>query len=104
LLLVHGRGSLERMPTWIAIPLVALAIASRPIEVRLWRAGRLSDRAVTLLVLGRFPVLATIGAVAIGGDVGFVAMIGLISLLPMLLFYRFFLGMVREQAQSHRRP
>ena len=92
------------MPIWIAIPLVALAIVSRPVEVRLWRAGRLSDRAVTLLVLGRFPVLATIGAVATGGDIGFVAMIALISLLPMLLFYRFLLGMVREQAQAHRRP
>src|SRR3990172_8643274 len=73
------------MPTWVALLLVALAVASRPIEVRLWRAGRLSDRAVTLLVPGRFPVVVAIGAVAGGGDPAFAVILVLISVLPMLL-------------------
>jgi len=42
-------------------PLIVLLLAlvvTRPLEERRWRAGRLSDRAATWLVVGRIPVLA----------------------------------------------
>lgn len=39
------------------IVVVAIAVAIRPIEVRLWRSGRITGRTLKLLLLGRFPVL-----------------------------------------------
>jgi hypothetical protein len=86
------------MPAWLWVPILILAVTSRPIEVRLWRAGRLSDRAVTVLMLARFPVLVAIAAFATGGPLALdVVLVGL-SLLPCVLLYRFLLGIVRERS------
>ena len=44
------------------LPLLVLMIAlvvTRPVEERWWKAGRLSDRAASWLIVGRLPVLAT---------------------------------------------
>jgi hypothetical protein len=86
------------MPTWLGLMLLILLVASRPIEVRLWRAGRLSDRTVTTLLLGRFPVVVGIAAWATGGFTALTAALIAISLLLPLLFYRFTLEIVREQS------
>lgn len=37
--------------------IIAAAVLSRPIESRLWRAGRLSDRALAALLVARFPIV-----------------------------------------------
>ncbi|MBA2701052.1 MAG: hypothetical protein H0U58_05035 [Chloroflexi bacterium] len=74
------------MPIWVGLLIVVLAVASGPIEVRLWRAGRLSDRAVTLLLLGRFPVLVTIGVIAGSASLPFNLSLVALSLLPTMLF------------------
>jgi hypothetical protein len=86
------------MPAWLWVPILILAVASRPIEVRLWRAGRLSDRAVTVLLLTRFPLLVAIGAFATGGPLALDLLLIGGSLLPSLFLYRFLLGIVRERS------
>jgi uncharacterized membrane protein len=90
------------VPTWLALLIVVLAVASRPIEVRLWRAGRISDRAVTVLLLGRFPVIVAIAALATGGPTLLTAALIGISVLPPVLFYRWMLGLVRDQRPEAR--
>ena len=88
------------MPTWGWVVVVVIAIASRPIEVRLWRAGRISDRALAILLLARFPLLTLFAVVAQGiFDALGLLLLG-ISLLPGLLAYRWLLGMVREQRSN----
>ena len=91
------------MPAWLVILVIGLAVASRPIEVRLWRAGRLSDRGLALLALGRFPILSVFGAIAAGGSLPFIAFIAAISLLPGLFLYRFVLDFIQKQATERRR-
>lgn len=86
------------MPTWLGRVILVLLVASRPIEVRLWRAGRISDRTVTILLLGRIPVVVGIAALATGGLTTLTAALIAISLLPPLLFYRYTLAIVREQS------
>jgi hypothetical protein len=85
------------MPTWLGLLIVVVAVASRPIEVRLWRAGRISDRTATILVLGRFPILVAIGALATGGPSLLTAALIGVSLAVPALFYRWTLALVREQ-------
>jgi hypothetical protein len=68
-----------------------------------WRAGRLSDRALALLVLIRFPIISVFGAIMVGGSLPFIAFIAVISLLPGLFLYRFLLAFIQKQA-TERRP
>lgn len=86
------------MPAWLWLPIMILAVASRPIEVRLWRAGRLSDRAVTVLMLARFPLLVAMGALATGGPLALDLLLVGLALLPSVFLYRFLLGIVRERS------
>jgi hypothetical protein len=88
------------MPWWWWIVAIAVLLASRPIEVRLWRAGRISDRTVTILVLSRFPLVTLVAILAEGMTtaLGFI-LLG-VSLLPALMAYRWLLGVVREQHQQ----
>jgi hypothetical protein len=85
------------VPTWLGFLLVVLAVASRPIEVRLWRAGRISDRTVTILLLGRFPVVVGVAALATDGFTILTAVLVAISLVPSALFYGWMLGFLRGQ-------
>jgi hypothetical protein len=81
----------------VVVLVILAAVISRPVEVRLWRAGKLSDRTAALLLVGRFPVLAFVFAVLVGGEPLFVlAMTGLATL-TALAFYRFTLGLLHEQ-------
>ena len=94
------------MPTWLGLVILVIVVASRPIEVRLWRAGRISDRTVTILVLVRLPVVVAVAALATGGlTLPTVALIGA-ALLPPLFFYRYTVSIVQEasaeQASSRR--
>jgi hypothetical protein len=56
------------MPLWLVVALLVVFVASRPVEARLWRAGRLSDRTTTVLMLGRMPALALVVCVAQGAS------------------------------------
>jgi peptidoglycan/LPS O-acetylase OafA/YrhL len=83
--------------------LVVAAVLSRPIEARLWRAGRLSDRTTTILLLGRFPVICFVGSLISGAAWPLVVGITMLGLLPSALFYRFVLDLLREQSRERSR-
>jgi hypothetical protein len=83
--------------------LMVAAVISRPIEARLWRAGHLSDRSATILLLGRFPVFCCLGALILGADLPFVAGVTMLGLLPSALLYRFILDLLREQTRERRK-
>jgi hypothetical protein len=90
------------MDLWLVILIVAIAVASRPIEARLWRAGRLSDRKVTMLLIGRFPLLVGLVAVLSGASLPVVLFAVGTSLLSGLFLYRFALGLAQERSASDR--
>jgi hypothetical protein len=87
-----------RLMEGIVVVLVILAaVISRPVEVRLWRAGKLSDRTAALLLVGRFPILGFVFAVLVGGEPLFVLAITGLATLTALAFYRLTLGLLRER-------
>jgi len=85
----------------IAIVVVA-AVISRPIEVSLWRAGRLSNRTIALLLLGRFPLVVGLFALILGASPPIVIGLTVLALLPGALFYRVALNLLRDQALEAR--
>jgi len=87
------------MQAVLTVLLIAAAVVSRPIEARLWRAGRLSDRTTALLLIGRFPVLICLFAIIDGASPPIVAGITLVGLVPAAMFYRFTLDLLREQSR-----
>lgn len=80
----------------IALVIVA-AVLSRPVEARLWRAGKLSDRTTAILLLGRFPAVVFSFAVIIGRAPLLVLAVTALAVIPPLLFYRFTFGLLHEQ-------
>ena len=78
--------------------IVAIAVASRPIETRAWRAGRLSDRALTLLIVGRFPLLVGLIALLTGASLPLALFAVAVSLVSGLFLYRFALGLVQDSS------
>ncbi len=79
------------------ILVIAAAVISRPIEARLWRAGRLSDRTTAILLVARFPIVAFLFAIIVGAAPLLALAITLVALLPTLLLYRSTLSTLREQ-------
>jgi hypothetical protein len=90
------------MPTWLGLLIVVVLVASRPIEARLWWAGRISDRTATALLLARFPVVVAIGALATGGwstlSFGLIAFAALVT----VPFYPWLLGVLREKRATQQ--
>jgi len=85
----------------VVIALIIIAtVASRPIEARLWRAGRLSDRTTAILLLGRFPVLCFLFGLIAGASVPFLVGITAVAMVPPALFYRFTLDLLRDQKRA----
>lgn len=80
------------------ILIVGIALMSRPIEVRLWRARRLSDRKLALLLIGRFPLIVGLFAALAGASLPMIVLLVAVSLLPGLFLYRWTLGLVEEQS------
>lgn len=81
---------------WVVLLIVA-AVASRPIEARLWRSGRLSDRTAAILMLGRFPVLAFFFGLLSGASPLLALAVTALALLPPVVFYRSFVDLLRQQ-------
>ena len=81
---------------WVVLLMVA-AVASRPIEARLWRSGRLSDRTAAILMLGRFPALAFFLGLLSGASPLLVLAVTALALLPPVVFYRSFVDLLRQQ-------
>ena len=84
----------------IAVIVIVLAVASRPIEVRLWRSGRISTRTLMFLVVGRFPVLVAVFGVLAGGSIVQIAFIEVLSVPAIYLGYRLLRYVIGEEAMS----
>jgi len=52
--------------TFGLVVLILLLVVTRPFAERAWRAGRISDRAASWLVVGRLPVLGLGFGIAVG--------------------------------------
>lgn len=85
----------------IAIVIFAATI-SRPIEVQLWRLGRLSDRSTALLLVGRLPVVAFLFGVILGGSLPRTIILTLLAVLPVVFFYPIVLDALRDEARRTR--
>jgi hypothetical protein len=85
----------------IAIVIFAATI-SRPIEVQLWRLGRLSDRATALLLVGRLPVVAFLFGLILGGSLPRTIILTLLAVLPVVFFYPIVLEVLRDEARRTR--
>lgn len=85
---------------WLVVLVIAAAVVSRPIEARLWRARKISDRAFSVALVARFPIVVFLFAVVDGAPLPFVLAITALSILPGALFYRTMLGLVRDHAAT----
>ena len=83
--------------------LIVVTFVGRAIVLRLWRAGRLSDRTAALLMLGRFPVVCFLFGLILRVQLPLLIGLTILALLPSALFYRHFLDLLREQAEYARR-
>jgi hypothetical protein len=72
-------------------------VISRPVEVRLRRAGRISDRTTAILLLGRFPALCLLFGLILGASIPLTLGMTVPVLIPMAVFYRLTPDMLREQ-------
>jgi hypothetical protein len=79
---------------------IAAAVISRPVEARLWRAGKLSERSMAILLVGRFPIVAFLFAVISGRCALLVLAITVVGLLPAVAFYRSTLSLLRDQKRA----
>ena len=86
---------------FVAIVIFAATI-SRPIEVQLWRMGHLSDRATALLLVARFPIVAFLFAVILGGSLPRTVILTLLAMLPVVFFYPIVLDVLRVEARRTR--
>jgi hypothetical protein len=75
----------------LAFPAIALTAA------RFWRAGRLSDRAMTNLVIGLAPALVLAYGLVQGSTLPFAVALATLVLLPGLALRRFIFDLIREQ-------
>jgi hypothetical protein len=82
---------------WLVAILLVAYLAAPVVELRLWRAGRLSDRAVTALLLARFPVLFGVMWLASGAHLETLAIVVLGVIIVWKLFYGWLLSAVRDK-------
>jgi hypothetical protein len=78
----------------LAFPLVSL------IAARLWRAGRLSDRSMAMLVVGLAPTLVFLYGLIQGSSWQLLLALPTLVVLPGMALYRLVLGFIREQSTS----
>jgi xanthine/uracil/vitamin C permease (AzgA family) len=79
------------------------ALLSRPIEARLWRAGRISDRTAAIVLLGRFPVIVLMAGLISGASIPILLGTTAAAAIMPALFYQPLLNMLREQRRSFTR-
>jgi predicted outer membrane lipoprotein len=91
------------MPTWLIVAVLLWWFGSVPIEARLWRSGRLSDRSLTRLLLMRVPVLGLVAGWAESGSPVLGLFLACALGLPPALLYRIVLDMIREQSALRNR-
>lgn len=85
------------------VVLFVVFLASRPVEARLWRAGRLSDRATAILALGRSPALVLVVCLAQGAPALLTAALVAAALLPMAVGYGFVMNLLADQRAERQK-
>ena len=88
-------------PLWVWLSVLIAVVVSRPLEARLWRQGRLSNRGLAILLLARSPFIAIFAVLADRFDLGLFLIA--ISALPGIVLYRFVRDQIEEQAREQAR-
>ncbi len=83
----------------VLLAIVAVLVSGR-IEGRLWRAGRISQRTITILVLARLPILVFLIGLILGEPDPLLLPILALAVLPAALMYGIMLRLVWDQAQE----
>jgi len=89
------------MSDGLGIALLIVLVASRPFEVRAWRAGRLSDQWAAILIVARFPLIGLAVGIFSGVNVATIVALVVLMSVPALLLYRWTLNRLRK---AHLEP
>jgi hypothetical protein len=84
------------MSVGAGVALMILLVASRPFEVRAWRAGRISDRTAAILILGRFPLIGLLVGVFSGAGTPATALLVGLMAIPAVLLYGWSLRRIQD--------
>jgi hypothetical protein len=82
--------------------LIVAGVAVLPIAARLWRAGRLSDRAITNVMVAWAPTLAFSYGLIHGWGVVSILAISALLLAPGLALHQVIFGLIRDQDAQPR--
>lgn len=77
--------------------LVVAAVISRPVAARTVACGQAIGPSTALILVGRLPVLMFLFAVLVGREPLLIVAVKALGTLPAIAFYRFTLGLLREQ-------
>lgn len=79
-------------------------LATRPLEIRLWQAGRIPDRLAALLLVGRLPLFVAVMALVGQASPGVFLIAVAASAVGPLLLYRRALRFLDDEAarRGHR--
>ena len=95
------------MSVGAGVAMMILLVATRPFEVRAWRAGRISDRTAALLILGRFPLIGLVVGVFGGAGIPATALLVGLMCIPAVLLYGWSLRRIQQahaDLPATRRP
>jgi hypothetical protein len=81
------------------VVVVVAAIASRPIDVWLWRRGKISDQTATVLLLGRLPALVFLTLLIGGASL----VLAIVVTVPLIVMERLFYPFIRTLMDDVRR-
>jgi hypothetical protein len=90
--------------TGIAIALLTLLVVTRPFETRAWQAGRISDRTLAILILGRFPLLGIAAGIVGGANLAVIVALFVVMSIPAIVLYGWTVRRIRDRAQDLDRP
>ena len=76
------------MAAALLVLVVFAAVVSRPLAVRLWLAGRISDRSLFIASVARFPVLTFVFGLILRVPIPVLLLLTALSVVPGLLFSR----------------
>jgi hypothetical protein len=85
------------MPVWLVGILLIAYLAAPIVELRLWRAGRLSNRAVAVLLPARMPVVFGVSWLTWGVRIDTFVIVGLVMLIMSRLAYGWLLSDLRDR-------
>ncbi len=84
------------MSVGAGVAMMILLVATRPFEVRAWRAGRISDRTAALLILGRFPLIGLVVGVLGGAGIPATALLVGLMCIPAVVLYGWSLRRIQQ--------